>query len=211
MLSLFKQISSQLQSLPLRLKIYNHWLDLITWCRPFSTRWKPYWCEQKLTPVFLIPQFYSNYCIGGFPSSSVLWFPPPSCYFVAGVFGDALWVASCLETGCKIHLVLKSAGVFFQAPPFNREPEIRLCERLPRTVSHGSVHSVYPSPVMSMWARGAASDPHKVTPRITVPLQGRLGCLHPWIKNFTREREFWAGGWSQCFLWLQSNATALRM
>lgn len=36
----FRQISSQLQSLPLELKIYNHWFDLITWYIPFFARWK---------------------------------------------------------------------------------------------------------------------------------------------------------------------------
>lgn len=117
----------------------------------------------------MIPQFYSNYCIGGFPSSSVLLFPPPSCYFVAGAFRDALWVASCLETGCKIHLTLKSTVVFFKLAHSIRNQEVQLCKRLPRTVSHGSVHSVYPSPMTSTWAQGAASDPHKVTPHITVP------------------------------------------
>lgn len=36
----FRQISSQLQSLPLELKIYNHWFDLIIWYIPFFARWE---------------------------------------------------------------------------------------------------------------------------------------------------------------------------
>lgn len=145
MLSLFKQISSQLQSLPLRLKIYNHWFDLITWCGPFSTRWKPYWCEQKLTSAFLISQFYSNYCKAGFPSYLVPAPPspprrghpsPPPLLFCSlstqwcplgyELPGDRLLNASCIESIRFLATEFKRVSVFFTFLQHWQNPIIKL-------------------------------------------------------------------------------------